>query len=521
MSGWAREVCGEGKKIIRDNECVEIVGTLVCFKWIAMKQRIRWKTKQWRQLRHSLSQLHKHHPQMKKHQKVEPKKKAEGPARLVRKLKRIQIYRARLNPVKLKKLKLETVKHALRKKISSYLLTDPDSPLNIDQIYEMKFNSQGRIIIPANFSVTENPKQSYETLQRLVSSLLLEEYDTLILDYNGCHNVELGTQVLQDIILTDFIEFKRRLNKKNKGLLSHFTKNFRAEHIFDESVSKMSFSVGSPVTLKIQEFQYNDVEKSKLRIHDESTFAKLKRTSAEETELEITSLCEYVVNSLLQVDRELSDDDIESLYDVIGEALVNADDHSTTKYRFSIGYFEKKKIEDKEVGLFKLAILNLGRTIYQKFHDQDCPNKKHVERMRQLSDKYTQNRWFRPREFEEETLWTLYALQDGVTSKKEKRGSGTISIIENFFKMKGNDDSDNISRMMIVSGSACIKFDGTYKIQKKTDENGEPMSVMTFNKSGNIEDKPDDAYVYSNDSFFPGTLISVTLLFDKLETNEN
>ncbi len=124
-----------------------------------------------------------------------------------------------------------------------------------------------------------------------------------------------------------------------------------------------------------------------------------------------------------------------------------------------------------------------------------------------------------PKKFEEETLWTLYALQDGVTSKKEKRGSGTITIIESFFKMKGDEKNDRISNMMLVSGAACINFDGTYKIQKKIDENGMPMSVMTFNKSGSIEDKPDNAYVYSNDSFFPGTLLSVTLLFDKPESN--
>ena len=70
---------------------------------------------------------------------------------------------------------------------------------------------------------------------------------------------------------------------------------------------------------------------------------------------------------------------------------------------------------------------------------------------------------------------------------------------------------------MIVSGSACIKFDGSYKIQKKEDDNGNLMSVMTFNESGNIEEKPDNTCVYSNGSFFPGTLLSVTLLFNKPE----
>ena len=200
---------------------------------------------------------------------------------------------------------------------------------------------------------------------------------------------------------------------------------------------------------------------------------------------------------------------------------MNADEHSTTKYRFSIGYFEKKKSDGKSVGLFRLAIMNLGKTIYQKFKDPTCPNQKHVERMKQLSDKYTKRRMFFPKRFEEETLWTLYALQDGVTSKKQKRGSGSITIIESFFKMKGNDDFDNLSQMMIVSGSACIKFDGTHKIQKKLDENGKSMSVMTFNKSGSIEDQPDNKFVYGNDSFYPGTLISLTLRFDESETTNN
>ena len=480
----------------------------------------RWKTKEWRHKRHALSVLHKNHPQMFKPKRIEPKKKAEGPARVAKRITSNQFFRQRNNPDKLKALKISVIRQALNRRISSYLLSDPDSPLNIDLIADRKYNSQGRINIPANFSVTDNPKDSYETLQRIISSLFLEKYDTLILDYNECHNVELGTQVIQDIILKDYTDFLIWLKRKNRRLLTEFTRNFSAEHIYDESVSKMSFSVGSPVNLKIRELSYDDVEKSKLRINDEKSFAKLKRTREEETELEITSLGEYVVNSLSKVNRELTDDEIESLYDVIGEALVNADDHSTTKYRFSIGYFEKRIVGGKEVGIFQLAILNLGRTIYQKFHDPDCPNQKHVERMRQLSDKYTQRQWLMPKKFEEETLWTLYALQDGVSSKKAKRGSGTISIIESFFKFKGDENSDSLSRMMLVSGSACINFDGTYKIQKKEDENGNLMSVMTFNKSGSIEDKPDNQYVYCNDSFFPGTLLSVTLLFNIFTDNQ-
>ena len=478
----------------------------------------RWKTSKWKEHRHMLSKQRKRRHTPKKKQILLPKKKAEGPAWFVRRMERYAIQQAKRNKLSLQEWKLSLIRSGFRNKISSFLLFDRLSPLNIEAIIKKGIRTQGRIEIPTDFSVTANPKESYETLQRMVASLFLEHHHSFVLDYKKCHNVELATQVLQDIILKDFIDFRKWLIRRHRGMLKHFTESFRAEHIYDESVSKMSFSVGSPVNLNIRELSYDDVEKSKLKIHDENSFAKLKRDSSEETELEITSLGEYFINSLAKVGRELTDDAAEDLYDVIGEALVNADEHSTTKYRFSIGYFEKRNIEGREVGLLKMAIMNLGQTIYQKFHDSSDANYKHVTRMKELSEKYTKRRWFNSKIFEEETLWTLYALQDGVTSKQQKRGSGTITIIENFFNMKGSGRKDNVSQMMLVSGSTCINFDGTYEIQKKLDENGNQMSVMTFNDTGNIEDKPDEKFVYCNNSFYPGTLYSITLMLDDNET---
>ena len=96
--------------------------------------------------------------------------------------------------MKMRDLKLVTIKRGFRRKISSFLLTDKDSPLNIEKIKEMRLKTQGRIYIPENFSIIENPQASYETLMRIVSALLIERYDTIILDYNDCHNVELGSK---------------------------------------------------------------------------------------------------------------------------------------------------------------------------------------------------------------------------------------------------------------------------------------------------------------------------------------
>ena len=479
-----------------------------------------WKTKKWHEQRHILTCQLKHHTKHTKKVREEPNKKTSGPSWYVKRIRYYSVEKVKHNPKELQNLKITALKRGNNDRILNFLLFESESPLNIEIIKMRHFNTNGLIKIPVNFSVIENSTESFSALQELVSAVLLENNVEVSLDYYNCHNVELGTQILLDIILKDFIRFRKWLRRNNKNMLRFFTGNFQGIHIYDHNVSKMSFSVGSPVNLNIKENTYDDVEKSYLYIHDEADPINKNLKSTEETELEITSLSEYVINSLEKAGRTMTDEAIENLYTVIGEALVNAEEHSSTKCRFSIGYFEKEDIDGREVGVFRLAIMNLGRTIYQKFKDTDCPNKKIVERMKQLSDSYTRHQWFHIHKFEEESLWTLYALQDGVSSKIKKRGSGTISIISSFFNIKGNSKRDKLSQMRILSGSTCIDFDGTYDITKKCDAHGDSISVMTFNNTGNIEDKPDSNYVYCVDKFFPGTLISVTLLLDDKDTIE-
>ena len=81
--------------------------------------------------------------------------------------------------------------------------------------------------------------------------------------------------------------------------------------------------------------------------------------------------------------------------------------------------------------------------------------------MTELSSKYTNRGWFKKAKFEEETLWTLYALQDGVTSMPKKRGNGSIQYIENFFKLKGDMVHDNISKLVIISGNTSNTYNSS------------------------------------------------------------
>jgi hypothetical protein len=201
--------------------------------------------------------------------------------------------------------------------------------------------------------------------------------------------------------------------------------------------------------------------------------------------------------------------------------MSNAEEHSTMPHRFAIGFFQETHNEDEHFGIFNFSIFNFGDTIYQTFKKKECPNVKAVKQMSDLSEDYTKKGWFSKATFEEETLWTLYALQQGVTSKEKKRGNGSIEYIENFFKLKGDLLKDNISRMVIVSGNTRILFDGTYQIKPKQKEGeSRKYKMITFNNSGEINEEPDKKYVTFAPHFFPGTIISARILIKFDNTNE-
>jgi hypothetical protein len=77
---------------------------------------------------------------------------------------------------------------------------------------------------------------------------------------------------------------------------------------------------------------------------------------------------------------------------------------------------------------------------------------------------------------------------------------------------------DNISYLSIVSGNTRITFDGTYRlIDKFKGKNNRKFKMMTFNRNGDIKQKPDKKYVSFVKNYFPGTIISAKICIK--ETN--
>lgn len=393
---------------------------------------------------------------------------------------------------------------------TKYLFSNIESPLSYGKMLDVVDNYEGVVSIPTVFSLIENPKESYEAIKMITASLLFQKHREVVIDYSHCKSFTLDAQVLLDLILKDILRIYSICERipKNRS----FAKSITDKSKKGSGIREMLFSVGSQAIHANKHIEYSNNIPYHLCIHKAINDSI---EQIEQKELDTTSLSDYVEKCLARMGRELDNDSMDDLCTVIGEILINAEEHSSTHCRYSIGYFEQKNIDGRDVGVFQLVILNMGRSIYEKFHDNDCPNKNVVEKMKALSDRYTKRKFWQRHTFDEESLWTLYSLQDGVTSispqKYSQRGNGSLRFIESFFNLKNVDREDKTSKMVLQSGHTNIIFDGTYGTAERIVNNNK-YRVMTFNETNNIEDAPNTKFVKHTDLYFPGTFIYANII---------
>ncbi|OFY84529.1 MAG: hypothetical protein A3F72_14080 [Bacteroidetes bacterium RIFCSPLOWO2_12_FULL_35_15] len=370
----------------------------------------------------------------------------------------------------------------------------------------------GLFEIPEIFSLSENYSDSFPFLKRLFYALYHQSTPIIQFNYANCKRIDIDASVCMDILLSDFIAYYKMCRKKGRSIkiIQIRPINYSAPHIV-----KILFSIGAFANIKGVTINFPDIIPYPLcRAEISNPKASAIR------EVHITQMVDYVVKSMAKMERNFTAEAEDNLFKVIGEVLINAEEHSTGNLRYSIGCFQDGKINGEHLGVFYLVILNFGKTIYEKFSDPNCPNKEAVIQMKELSENYTKKGLFTKAAFEEQTLWTLYALQEGVTSKVDwKRGNGSVRFIESFFNLKGDNSKDNFSNLSIVSGNTRITFDGTYRlIDKVKGVNKRKYKMMTFNNTGDIEVKPDNKYVTFAENYFPGTIISAKIIIKELNT---
>ena len=392
-----------------------------------------------------------------------------------------------------------------------HILNSKAFSINFKQKFKPSIKKMS-IEVPKNFSLIDEPKLSISFIKKIIHIIIFQSTNNLRIDYKKCENIDLGAQIYLDVILKYLFEYIDKLSQLNFDLS---LKEVGGDNYRDNpDIQKLLWSVGSKAIHSNSNSNFSDIIPYKLCIR--------KKSDSNESikEQDTTELVEYLKKCMKKMNKEITIEVEEDLYTIVGEVLINAEEHSTMSHRYSIGYFQDINDDDQHIGKFNLAILSFGKTLYEKFADPNCENPQSVRLMKDLSDRINKKKLFQNKIFEEETLWTLYTLQEGITSVSKdvniSRGNGSMRFIESFFNLSSQETVKyRKSRMALLSGNAKIVFDGKYKVKEKINSDGERFKVMTFNDSGKIDELPDKNFVSYTDNYFPGTLISAKIIINE------
>jgi hypothetical protein len=200
---------------------------------------------------------------------------------------------------------------------------------------------------------------------------------------------------------------------------------------------------------------------------------------------------------------------------LISEILNNAEDHSPFNIYYASGNFlkEVKSAENQPlVGEVNISIMNFGYSIFDGFEQTKQENKETYDIMNLLYEKVKSSIGF---SFTKENMFTLYALQDGISRLKfadGSRGTGTMKFINSFFSFGDYQDEakEYYPSLTIFSGKTELICDNTFK---PTSRNG--MFLLSLNSEDDLGKPPKKSHLRSTKFPFPGTLLSIKLYLNR------
>ena len=359
---------------------------------------------------------------------------------------------------------------------------------------------KNQISFPKEFSFIENPIHTIQSLKRLAKIAISKKSRFITIDQSQC---ELVDHCAESVLAALGKDAKRRHRILFDG-------NFPGKSEQRDIV----IATGLTRALNIKGIEEpKGFLKFPLR-----RGASQRATGSESNPSEViaTKLTEYVDTCLKSYGFELTPTAGRYLSSIAGEVIGNAEDHSGMPHWWVSGYVRRltKKFADCHLTFF-----NFGKTIYESMMTlpEDSLLRKRIDA---LVSHHTEKAHFFPSKWTVENLWTLYALQEGVSRKnvdKDRvgnRGQGTAKLIC-FFQELGQTSRNGLEpKMCLVSGETHITFDMRHKMTIRRNEDNEERWIIAFNDNNNLLEPPDPNSVQHMPEKFPGTLISLRFFFD-------
>lgn len=344
--------------------------------------------------------------------------------------------------------------------------------------------------IPEVFSFSENPIETLKTLKDIVAIGNKNGVKEIHFDHFDCVNLGIGASLVMDTIV---LAIKRSTNIDLSGKVP---------------VDNMKIMNILQVTGILKRLGLGFSEKKEIE--------RLELQKGKDAGEGATKVTEYLSRCLKTQNLTLTKRGNAIISEMVGEVIDNCSLHGgefakRNKEWYIIGHYS---IEDGGYGECNLSILNYGDTIYQSLKTSTNDM---IDLLKNMAKKHRNRFSLFKKKWRKETLWTLYALQEGISSCRDEfytdRGHGTIKLIEKFQEI-GSTNQGKKPIMSITSGNVNILFDEKYKVETIKLKEGE-RKVIAFNEDNDLEKEPNPEKVKSIKHFFPGTVISMKFYIDR------
>ncbi|WP_425666284.1 hypothetical protein ACPUEJ_01480 [Vibrio tubiashii] len=348
--------------------------------------------------------------------------------------------------------------------------------------------NQHIVKLPKTFCLYENPEGVLKIIKEVVSLIEYKHISSIYIDHTRCTQHDLAAEML----------FASAVN----SLKASKPKTFRIRGTLpdDEKMKRLLKSVGVVKDTAAPRYHENDREHVKLykmrsdinESSEKNIFEQDRKSAA------TTGFVDYLNDCLGLISSSLEDDDENKLSKYLAEVLGNAEDHSGEKLWQIVGYLDST---DPQNLCCEIVIFNVGKTFYETFEekvDTAVVNDKRLEYINQHK-----------RRMSEELLTLVYAMQQNASSKLDEqidRGQGTKYFMELFHHLTDKNKNPNFGpKMLILSGGAILKMDGTYSPIVNNDK-----LVYAMNKANDLSIAPDKRYIHGlGDVSFPGAVIYI------------
>ena len=380
--------------------------------------------------------------------------------------------------------------------IAEYLMENVSS-IKLDD----KTLSSLTIEIPRNFSFCENTDDTIAVYENLIAICKTDPLQEIVIDFSNCDAIGLGAAFFLGQLMESIKIQNKYDHTKDRGKRISFQAKTSSKEIVNviAGVSGVYKDIHSGGLYKFPEL-------FPVIIGHESSYVA-------------TKIIKYFNRCLSKNNYSFNKSARQLMVRLVSEVVDNCSIHGGKDPKWATYAWYNNTRKAYEYGECHIVIVNTGDTIYQGLRQLGYENNLAAD-LRKLSGKHSG--LFSKKGYTEESLWTLYSLQQGVSRLQGhdvRRGSGTYNYIESFLSL-GNH-TEYRSQMSINSGRASIYIDGTYNFHDIKDIDDSIIKVLTFNDSNSFDEPPDLHFVRALKRRFPGTMVSIRIGLSEEEVEKN